>query len=310
MRIAVIGAGGTGGYFGALMARAGEDVTFVARGAHLDAIRKGGLTVRSQLSGDFHVACTATDNTEEIGPVDLVLFCVKAYDTEQALAHLRLLVGPETMILSVQNGIDNEAQISRAVGPGHVLGAVAHVSSVIAEPGVISQTAGPGRITFGEMDGRTRARTERLLETFRRAGIAAAVHPDITAALWEKFIFICAMSGVTALTRLPIGPILADPESAGLVRDVMAEVEAVALAKGIAVAGYTDKAMAFMVGLEPAMRGSMYYDLAAGRRLELSTLNGTVVRLGRETGIPTPLNGAIYAALRPYEHGRPPGAGV
>ncbi len=308
MRIAVIGAGGTGGYYGALLARAGEDVTFVARGVHLEAIRRGGLTVRSRLAGDFHVACRATDDPREIGPVDLILFCVKAYDTAQAAAHLPALVGPETMILSVQNGIDNEAQIARVAGAGHVLGTAAHISSVIAEPGVVAQTAGPGVITFGEMDGRPSERTERLLGTFQRAGIAAKVHPNITVALWEKFIFICGASGVTTLTRLPVGTILADPETAGLLRGAMAEVEAVAEAEGIGVEGYTDKAMTLLAGFEPTARGSMYYDLAAGRRLELSTLNGTVVRLGREKGIPTPLNGVIYAALRPYEHGRPPEA--
>ncbi len=306
MRIAVIGAGGTGGYYGALLARAGEDVTFVARGAQLEAIRKSGLTVRSRLAGNFHVACRATDDPREIGPVDLILLCVKAYDTAQAAAHLPALVGPETMILSVQNGIDNETQIARVVGAGHVLGAAAHISSVVAEPGVIAQTAGPGLITFGEMDGRPSERTERLLGTFQRGGIAAKVHPNITVALWEKFIFICALSGVTALTRLPIGPILADPETAALLRGTMMEVEVLARAEGIGIAGYPDMAMTFAAGLEPAMRGSMYYDLAAGRRLELSTLNGTVVRLGREKGIPTPLNGVIYAALRPYEHGRQP----
>lgn len=308
MRIAVIGAGGTGGYYGALLARAGEDVTFVARGAHLDAIRSRGLSVRSRLAGDFHVTCRATDNPREIGPVDLILFCVKAYDTEEASSHLPSLIGPETMILSVQNGIETEAPIARVAGPGHVLGAAAHISSVIAEPGVISQTAGPGRITFGEMNGRQSRRTERLLETFQHAGIAAAVSANITAVLWEKFIVICAISGVTALTRLPLGPILADPETCGFFRNVMAEVEAVALAEAIGVAGYAEKAMGFIAGLEPTMRGSMYYDLAAGRRLELSTLNGTVVRLGREHGVPTPLNGAIYAALRPYERGQPLGA--
>ncbi len=306
MRVAVIGAGGTGGYYGGVLARAGHEVAFVARGAHLEAIRHGGLAVRSRLSGDFTVHPRATADTREIGPVDLVLFCVKAYDTDAAAERLRPLVGPETVILSVQNGIDNEDRIARSVGPAHVLGAVAQVSSVIEAPGVIAQTAGPGKIIFGELDGPPSPRTERLLDAFRRAGIAAEVRPDMRVALWEKFIFICGLSGVTSLTRLPIGPILADPETGALLRGTMAEVEAVAHAEGVAVpAGHADRAFAFMKSQEPWYRGSMYYDLAAGRRMELETLNGTVVRLGRARGVPTPLNFAIYAALRPYAGGPP-----
>ncbi len=307
MRIAVIGAGGTGGFFGSLLARAGADVTFVARGAHLDAIRSRGLSVRSRLAGEFRVQCRATDNPREIGPVDLILFCVKAYDTTSAAAHLPALTGPETMILSLQNGIDNEARITEVVGGGHVLGAVAQVSSVVAEPGVISQTAGGGRIIFGEMDGGASDRTERLRSTLTRAGIAAEVSGDIVTALWEKFVFICGVSGVTALMRLPLGPIAADPEGAAFLQATMAEVEALAHAEGIGIAqGYAGQAMSFVAGLEPAMYGSMYHDLAAGRRLELGTLNGTVVRLGRRHELPTPMNFAINAALRPYEDGQPP----
>lgn len=306
MRVGVIGAGGTGGYYGGVLARAGHEVAFLARGAHLEAIRTHGLAVKSRLAGDFTVRPRATADPGEIGPVDLVLFCVKAYDTDAAAERMRQLVGPETAILSVQNGIDNEDRIVRVVGPSHVLGGVAHVSSVIEAPGVIAQTAGAGRIIFGELDGPPSPRTQQLLEVFQGAGITAEVRPDMRVALWEKFIMICGVSGVTSLTRLPIGPILADPETRALFRGTMAEVEAVARAEGIAVpAGHADRTIAFMQGVEPHMRGSMYYDLAAGRRMELETLNGTVVRLGRARGVPTPLNFAIYAALKPYAGGAP-----
>lgn len=306
MRVAVFGAGGTGGYFGGLLARAGHDVAFVARGAHLEALRRSGLTVKSRLAGDFTVRARVTDDPDRIGPVDLVLFCVKAYDTVGAAGRLRTLVGPETVILSVQNGIDNEARIAEAVGPAHVLAAVAQVSSVIEAPGVIAQTAGPGKIIFGELDGGPTARVERLRDALQQAGIAAQVRADMRVALWEKFIFICGVSGVTALTRLPLGPILGDPETRALLRGTLAEAEEVAHAEGVAVPeGYAERALAFIASLEPWMRGSLYYDLVAGRRLELETLNGTVVRLGRAREVPTPMNVAIYAALRPYAEGPP-----
>ncbi len=309
MRVVVIGAGGTGGYFGGLLARAGDEVVFVARGTHLDAIRREGLTVRSRRAGTFTVRAPAVATPDGLGPAEVVLFCVKAYDTPQAAELLRPLVGPGTVVLSVQNGIDNEQQIARIVGPSHVLAAVAQVSAVIEAPGVIAHTAGPGKLIFGEMEGGPTPRVERLREHLEGAGIVAEVRADMRTALWEKFIFICGLSGLTALTRLPVGPILADPEARAFLRETMAEVEAVARAEGVPVApGYADRALGLMASLEPWTRGSLYYDLAAGRRLELETLNGTVVRLGRARGVPTPMNVAIYAALRPYAQGPPAAA--
>jgi 2-dehydropantoate 2-reductase len=306
MRIAVMGAGGTGGYFGALLARAGEDVTFIARGAHMEAICNQGLTVKSRLAGNFTLPVKATGDPGEVGPVELILFCVKAYDTATAAEQIRPLVGQDTVILSVQNGIDNDEQIGKVVGNEPVVGAAAYVSSVIEAPGVIAQTAGPGRIVFGELAGGMSSRTERLLSTFQRAGIAAELRPDIHITLWDKFLFICAINGITALTRLPIGPILACPETKALFRGTMEEVEVVARAGGITLPDKcVDQKLAFTTGLESSMRGSMYYDLAAGRRLELEVLNGTVVQLGREHGIPTPMNFTIYAALKPYADGAP-----
>jgi 2-dehydropantoate 2-reductase len=306
MRIAVMGTGGMGGYFGGLLARAGEDVTFIARGDHLEAIRNNGLTVKSKLSGNFNIPAKATDNTHEIGPVDFVLFCVKAYDNAVAADQIRPLIGPETVVLSVQNGIDNEQQIGEVIGPEHIVGCVSYVSSTIASSGVIAQTAGPGKIVFGEMQGGTSHRTETLQSTLQNSGITAELHSDIQVALWQKFLAICGVNGITALTRLPLGEILACEETRNLMRGTMEEVEAVARARSAALPdGCVDQSMDLFRSMGASVRGSMYYDLAAGRRLELEVLNGTVVRLGGGHGIPTPINFAIYAALKPYLNGQP-----
>jgi 2-dehydropantoate 2-reductase len=301
-----MGTGGTGGYFGGLLARAGEEVTFIARGAHLEAIRNDGLAIKSVLAGDFTIPATATDNPSDIGPVDCVLFCVKAYDNAVAADQIRPLIGPETVVLSVQNGIDNEEQIGKVVGPEHVVGCASYVFSTIESPGVVAQTGGPGKIVLGEMQGGTSARTEALQNTLQNSKITAELHSDIQVALWQKFIAICGVNGITALTRLPMGGIVACKETHNLMRGTMQEVAAVARASGANLPeGCVDQSMDFFSSVEPSMRGSMYYDLAGGRRLELEVLNGTVVRLGSEHGIPTPINFAIYAALKPYLDGAP-----
>jgi 2-dehydropantoate 2-reductase len=306
MRIAVTGAGGTGGYFGGLLARAGEDVTFIARGAHLQALRARGLTVESRLAGTFTLPVRATNDPSEVGPVDLILFCVKTYDTDAAAESIRPLIRAETMVLSLQNGIDNNERIARVAGHASGIGAAAYIVSAIKEPGAVAQTAGPGKIILGELDGGMSARTERLRDVLQRAGIAAEVHRDVRAVLWQKFLFICAFSGVTALSRLPIGTILADPVTHALFRGTMEEVEMVARAGGIDLpADCVEQSMATAASVEPWGRGSLYHDLAGGLRLELEALNGEVVRRGREHGVEVPLNFAIYAALRPYVGGTP-----
>jgi 2-dehydropantoate 2-reductase len=306
MRIAVIGAGGTGGYFGGLLARARQDVTFIARGTQLEALRTHGLTVESRLAGTFTVLVQATDDPNEVGSVDLILFCVKTYDTDTAAESIHPLIRPETMLLSLQNGIDNEERIARAVGHDSGIGAVAYVTSTIKAPGVVAQTAGPGKIILGELFGGASARTERLRGVLQGAGITAEVHPDIRVVLWQKFLFICAFSGVTAVTRLPIGTILADPETHDLFRGTVEEVEAVVRASGIDLpADCVEQAMATAAAAEPWARGSLYHDLVVGRRLELESLNGEVVRRGHEHSVSTPLNFAIYAALRPLVDGAP-----
>lgn len=306
MRIAVIGTGGTGGYFGALLARAGHDVTFVARGAHLDAIRAGGLTVNSRLAGKFTVQAPATDDIRSIGRTDLVLVSVKTYSMDSVLPQLSALVGPKTMIMSMQNGIDNEDRIAAVTGPEPVLGLAAQVSAFIQAPGVVVQAGGPGKLIFGEMAGGESPRVAALAKTFQDASIATEVRPDIKVALWEKFIFICAASGVTALTRLPTGPIFADRETAGLLRATLDEGVAVAKAEGVALAAnFAERTLAAMAKLEPWTRGSMALDLLEGRRLELETLNGTMVRLARAREVAVSVNWTIYAALRPFAEGAP-----
>src|SRR5918999_30388 len=306
MRAVVVGAGGTGGYFGGLLARAGHDVTFVARGAHLEALRARGLTVESRLAGTFTLPVRATEDPGELGPVDLVLFCVKTYDTDAAAESVRPLIRPQTMLLSLQNGIDNEDRIARTTGHSSGVGAAAYVVSAIKAPGVVAQTAGPGRIVLGDLDGGASARTERLRDVLQEAGIAAELHPDIRVVLWQKFLFICAFSGVTALTRLPIGTVLADPATHDLFRGTSEEVEAVARAEGVGLPDdFVERALETAAAVEPWGRGALYGDLAGGRRLELESLNGAVVRRGREHGVEAPLNFAIYAALRPYVAGTP-----
>jgi 2-dehydropantoate 2-reductase len=306
MRVAIVGSGGTGGYFGGLLARAGEEVTFIARGAHLEALRLRGLTVKSRLAGEFTLPVRATDTPNEVGPVDLILFCVKTYDTDTAAQSIDPLIGAETMLLSLQNGVDNAERIAQIAGHNSGLGAVAYVVSAIEAPGVIAQTAGPGRIILGELAGGTSARVERLHSVLQRAEIAAEVHPDVRIAIWQKFLFICAFSGVTALTRVPIGSILADSVTHDLFRGTLEEAEAVARASGIELPeDSVEQALATAEAVEPWGRGSIYHDLANGLRLELEALNGEVVRRGDQHDIQTPLNFAIYAALMPYINGEP-----
>jgi 2-dehydropantoate 2-reductase len=261
MRIVVVGAAGTGGYFGGLLVRAGEDVTFIARGAQSQALRTRGLTLKSRLAGTFTIPVQATDDPREVGPVDLILFCVKTYDTDAAAESIRSLIRPETMLVSLQNGIDNEERIARAVGHSSGIGAVAYVVSAIKAPGVVAQTAGPGKIILGELSGGASARTKRLHDVLQRAGITARLHSSIRIVLWQKFLFICAFSGVTAVTRLPIGTILADPVTHTLFRETSEEVEAVArrryrLARRLRRAGYGHRRGRRALGTRLALRRS------------------------------------------------------
>jgi 2-dehydropantoate 2-reductase len=304
MRILVMGTGGLGGYFGGLLQRAGEEVIFVARGAHLRALQSTGLRVKSP-DGDFALPVHATDRGGEAGPVDLVLFAVKTYDVETAAEALRPAVGPETAILCLQNGVETEDRLGAMYGRGHVLGGVTYVSAVIEAPGVIAHTGPTGDIVFGEMDGRSTPRARAIETMLAGAGVETEMTGEILRRLWEKFVFICANAGMTATTRVSVGEVLAHAESHTMYRGLMEETAAVGVAKDIPLDGVVGRQMAVAEQLVRGRgfdtRSSLYNDLAAGRRMELDALCGAVVRMGRERGVPTPLNFAVVAVLRPHE---------
>ena len=307
----MVGAGGTGGYYGGALARAGNQVTMVARGPHLAAIRATGLQVNTVLLGDFHLDVDATDDMSSVGPVDLVIFAVKSYGTNAAIRDMGPLVGDDTMIISTQNGIDSERLLGEALGTEHVLGCAATVSAKIDAPGIVTQGGGPGSLVIGEMgsadlnaQGAVTERVNDLVERCKAAGLAAETHENIVMAIWEKFIFICALSGMTALTRKPIGEIFAQPSTTEMYLQVLAEVAEVGRAEGVALPGdIAQNTLAATQAREPFIIGSMGHDLIAGNPIEIGLLNGRVVELGKKHGIPTPANFAIEAALKPHELG-------
>lgn len=301
MKIAVMGTGGVGGYFGGMLARAGHEVTFIARGAHLTAIREHGLRLQT-VHGDFTVRAPATDNPGEVGAVELVLFCVKTYHTEEAGHAIAPLVAEETLILSLQNGVDNEQKLAAMYGQEHVLGGVCYIASTITAPGVITQASGPRSIVFGELDGSITPRARRVHRALVEAGIDTALSDDVHKALWTKFLFICALSGVASVARATAGEMVSIPETRELLRETMAEVEAVARAQGVALeSGIVDQMMRAAEGFAPESKPSMLVDAERGNRLEIDALNGTVARLGAALGVPTPVNRFIYTALKPAD---------
>jgi 2-dehydropantoate 2-reductase len=303
MHVVVVGAGGVGGYFGARLARAGSDVTLVARGVHLDAIRARGLTVRSAVEGESVAAVRAVEKTAGLPPADAVLLCVKSFDTDAAVAGIGGVVGPETPVLSLQNGVDNEERVDRALGAGRALGGVAYVFAAIEAPGVIAHHFG-GRIVLGEMDGRVTPRAERLRDAFAAAGVPVALSTDVRRTLWEKYLMISAQAGMTALTRHPIGVIRDTPETWGMYRQIVEELAAVGRAAGVELpADAVDATLAAVGQLAPHLYSSLHHDLVHGRRLELEALHGHAVRLGRRLGVPTPMLSAVYAALAPSVEG-------
>lgn len=299
-----MGSGGVGGYFGAKLLRAGAAVTMVARGPHLEAIRRTGLTIRSAVEGDGVVRPAAVERLEGVARADAVIFCVKSFDTEEAAGRLWSVLGPDTPVLSLQNGVDNEDKIDGALGVGRALGGVAQVFATIESPGVIRHQAA-GRIIFGELDGRVTERAERLREAFARAEVPVELSSDIRRALWEKYILICAVGGTTALTRETLGVIRDTPPTWQLFRTIVAEVTALARASGVDVPADTvDQTMKFAQGIAPGSRASLAQDLLQGRRLELEALHGHAARLGERLGVPTPAVFAVYAALLPHAAGR------
>ncbi len=302
-RIAIVGAGGVGGYFGGRLAAAGADVSFIARGAHLDALRSSGLTIHS-VKGDLHLPrVTASDNPAAIGPVDIVLFTVKLYDAEAASRLLPPLVGPDTAVIPLQNGVEGTDVVAREVGPAHTAGGTVYLAAVISEPGVVRHAA-LDHLIFGELDGRRSARLERFLEACQPAGFQATLSDHVQVEIWTKFIRLSVFSGMTAVTRCPIGPIVANPELFAMVQSGCRESMAVARAKGVAVPdGVINDADQAFRALPPHMKSSMLEDLERGRRLEVPWLSGAVVRLGREVGVDTPTHRFIAAVLSPHVNG-------
>ncbi len=300
MRFGVMGTGAVGGYFGGLLARAGMEVRFIARGEHLNALRKEGLRVESVEPGDFTVRnALFTDNPAEAGVCDVVLFCVKTTANDAAIPAVRPMVGPESVIITLQNGVDNPERLAAEHGGERVMGGVAYIFSSLVGPGRIKQTGGPRRLVFGEMQGGMSPRSERILSALEAAGINAALSPDIQVELWRKFILICGLSGMTALTRSSIGEILSYEGTARMMREIMREVYAVGRAMGVRLSEGTDeKCFQFAQQQNPASKGSLCHDLEAGRRLEIDALCGTVSRLGKEKGIATPLNDYLYHTLK------------
>ncbi|MBI3360980.1 MAG: 2-dehydropantoate 2-reductase [Chloroflexi bacterium] len=302
MKAAIFGAGGLGGYFGGLLAQAGHEVTFIARGAHLEAIRERGLHVRS-IHGDFTISpARATGNSEEIGPVDLTLFAVKTYQIDEAARSLPPLVGPETTVLTTQNGVDAHERVAAVVGEGVVMPGAVWISSGVESPGVIRQTSSFRRIAFGELSGEVSPRAEAILAAFQPTGAQVELSTDIRKVLWTKFAFLASYSGVSSLVRLPAGEVTACAETMQIVWEAITEVESIARAKGIALdVDVVEKTMAFIKAMDAGVTSSMQRDVAAGRRLEIEALSGTVVRYGRELGIPRPVHRFIYAALKPVD---------
>jgi 2-dehydropantoate 2-reductase len=308
MKIAVMGTGGVGGYFGARLAAAGNDVTFIARGAHLAAIRARGLTVTSA-NGDMHVhPARATDNPATVGPADAVLFTVKAWDTEEAANAIRPMVTPQTAVVPFQNGIDAIDGLTAVLGPTPVLGGSAYIAAVIAEPALIRHTGTMARIVFGEVDGQATERTATLLAECEKAGVDATVSPDIRKTIWEKFASLASLAGVTSLTQANVGGVRNDPGHRAMLEAAVAEVIAVGRSQGIALTGdLTDKIMKTIDRFPDGMRTSMQQDLERGSRLELPWLSGAVVRLGTAAGVPTPTHARVLEALLPHAEGRKSG---
>jgi len=297
MRIAVLGSGGIGGYYGALLAKAGHDVGFIARGAHLEAMQRRGLTVRTA-EGESTIPVTAVADTRGVGPVDLVLFCVKSYDTEPAAQALAPLMARDTMVLTFQNGVDNVDAIASVVGSGAVLVGAVYIALQLVGPGVIVRTGGEGKIVLGEISGAVTERVQRIASAFQQSGIPHQVSTDINRVLWEKFLFIAGVGGVTALARSGIGALLASPEGRTLLTASCAEIVGVAEATGTPLQkGAVDAVIEQAATLPSQWRSSLARDLEDGHRLEVEALSGAVVRRGLKHGVPTPVHQTIAACL-------------
>ncbi len=303
MRIAIVGAGGVGGYYGGRLAQAGEDVVFIARGANLAALRERGLSVVSP-RGDFHLPrVQATDDPSTVGTVDLVLISVKTYSTEGVAHSLPPLVGPDTVVLSLQNGVDAAERIGAVVGPAHMLGGLTYISAELVAPGEVRHASPFARIVIGEFSRQSTDRLRQVQALFDHAGVQVEISDDIERDLWLKFMFIAVQAAVTALTRLPIGPIRETPAAWSLYLDALREIEAVARAQGVRLPPNTAEERHAWVATTPAhFKSSMLADVENGRRLEIEDMSGAIVRLGEHLGVPTPVHRAFYALLSALDH--------
>ena len=302
MKIAVMGTGGVGGYYGGLLAQQGHAVTFIARGSHLQAIQTGGLQVKS-VHGDFLVKpAIATGDLTRIDPVDLILFCTKTYITEQAAQKIIPVVGPDTTVLSLQNGVDAAERIGAVVGMQHMIGGATWISSAVESPGVIKQVSQFRRVVMGELDGKLTPRLRSVHKALEETGITAEISENILKVLWTKFVFISAASSLGSLTRLPMGAYRSVPEARAMLTSLMGEVEAVARAHGVSLdENVVEQSLAFMDGAAPHIKASMQLDVDSGRRSEIESMVGVIGRKGSEVGVATPVADFVYAALLPVD---------
>ncbi len=307
MRILVMGSGGVGGYFGALYAMAGHEVTFVARGAHLAALRANGMTIESGVTPLHLPSVRASDDPTSAGAVDVVMFCTKLWDVESAGRQIAPVVAKGGVVIPFQNGVDSHAILQRVLGAEHVAGGVAQIAATIRAPGVIAHTGTMARLQVGAF---TPALAEPV-RAFAAAGKAAGVNidavDDIEKALWQKFAMLAALSGTTCLARQPVGVVRSDPNLRAAFTAAVREATAVAQAKGIALgADFVERQLGFLDGLPAEMRSSMLNDLTAGNRLEAPWLSGAVARMANEVKIAAPVSATIYAAMKPYIDGAAP----
>jgi 2-dehydropantoate 2-reductase len=304
MRVAVMAAGALGAYFGGRLAEAGHEVHFIARGSHLDAIKRDGLKVESPL-GNIHIKnASVTSDPKEVGLCDVVLFAVKLWDTEKSGELSKPFVNKDTRVLSMLNGIDSVDRLTPILGDV-VCAAPTRISAVISAPGVIAHKGSFANFRCGFLDGREDGRLQSLVEEMRKAKVEAAFSTTIRKSLWEKFIFLVGVSGATASTRSPMGPILADPDTLTLFENLMRETEAVGVKSGVAIEGEVTKLMQVASGMGGHIKASMLEDLERGNRLELDWLQGKVVELGRKLGVPTPANEYVYKTLKLLRNGKP-----
>lgn len=307
MKIAVMGSGGVGGFYGGRLANAGYDVSFIARGSHLAAMKEHGLAIENEPQGNIHVPqVRVEEDPAAIGVVDLVLIAVKMWDTEAAAEAVRPMVGPNTAVLSLQNGVIKDDILRKAFGDAAVMGGVAYVATNISRPGVIRQTGTMQRLLLGEYDGRRSPRAEELHDALLRAGVKAEISDDIRRTLWEKYVFLVGLSATTTTMRTTIGPVRENAQTRAFLADVMKETVAVGRAHGVNLPeDYAEQRLAFVDTMAFDMTSSMHHDLNSGNPLEVAWLSGGVVQLGKVAGVPTPANRAVWDILVLHAAGRP-----